>query len=102
MSQKVVFFAHVGMCNAAYILARATVGTSLYVSLHSFVLLFFFKRRRQTSCDVARLQLMSPMGLWPNSTPFFGAAAFCTTKIDRFRAQAIDHSVLFSLYQFIN
>ena len=22
------------------------------------------------------------MGLWPNSTPFFGAVAFCTTKID--------------------
>ena len=35
------------------------------------------------------------MGLSRNSTPFFGAAAFCTTKIDRFRARAIDHSVLF-------
>ena len=29
---------------------------------------------------------MSPMGLWQNSTPFFGAAAFCTTKIYDFRA----------------
>ena len=40
---------------------------------------------------------MSLMGLWRNSTPFFGASAFCTTKIDRFRAQAIDNSVLFKL-----
>ena len=43
-------------------------------------------RRRQTSYDVARLRLMSPMDLWRNSIPFFGAAAFCTTKIDNFRA----------------
>ena len=26
------------------------------------------------------------MGLWRNSTPFFGAAPFCTTKIDDFMA----------------
>ena len=26
------------------------------------------------------------MGLWQNSTPFFGAAALCTTEIDGFRA----------------
>ena len=37
---------------------------------------------------------MTPMEPWRNSTPFFGAAAFCMTKIDRFRARAIDHSVL--------
>ena len=43
-------------------------------------------RRRQTSYDVARLLLMVPVALWQNSTPFFGAAAFCTTKIDDFRA----------------
>ena len=43
-------------------------------------------RRRQTSYDVARLRLMAPMGLWRNSTTFFGAAALCTTKIDGFRA----------------
>ena len=45
---------------------------------------FYFERRRQTSYNVARLRLMSPMGLWRNSTPFFGAAALCTTKIDGF------------------
>ena len=29
---------------------------------------------------------MSPIGLWRNSTPYFGAAALCTTNIDDFRA----------------
>ena len=39
-------------------------------------------RRRQTSYDVARLLLMVPIEPWRNSTPFFGAVAFCPTKID--------------------
>ena len=43
-------------------------------------------RRRQTLYDVARLLLMVPIELWRNFTPDFGAAAFCTTKIDDFRA----------------
>ena len=43
-------------------------------------------RRRQTPYDVARLHLIVPMEPWQNFTPFFGAAAFCTTKIDDFRA----------------
>ena len=43
-------------------------------------------RRRQTSYDVARLLLMVPIEPWQNSTPFFGAATFCATKIDDFRA----------------
>ena len=43
-------------------------------------------RRRQTSYDVARLLLMVPIELWQNSTIFFGAAAFCTSKIEDFRA----------------
>ena len=30
--------------------------------------------------------LMVPIESWQNSTPEFGAAAFCTTKIDDFRA----------------
>ena len=47
---------------------------------------FIFGQCRQTLCDIARLCLMSPMGLWRNSTPFSGAAAFCTTKYDDFRA----------------
>ena len=42
-------------------------------------------RRRQTSYDVARLPLMLPIEPWRNSTPLFGAVAFCTTKIDNFR-----------------
>ena len=43
-------------------------------------------RRRQTSYDVARLLLMVRIELWRDSTPVFGAAAFCTTKIEDFRA----------------
>ena len=39
-------------------------------------------RRLQTSYDVARLLLMVPIEPWRNSTPFFGAVAFCTTKND--------------------
>ena len=46
-------------------------------------------RRRKTSYDVARLILMVPSEPWQNSTPFFGAAAFCTTKIDDFRASSM-------------
>ena len=36
---------------------------------------------------------MAPMGLWPNSTPIFGAAALCTTKIDGFRASVTSTSM---------
>ena len=42
-------------------------------------------RLRETSYDVARLLLMVPLEPWRNSIPVFGAAAFCTTKIDDFR-----------------
>jgi len=42
-------------------------------------------RRPQTSYGVARLLLMVPIDPWRNSTPLFGAEAFCTTKIDDFR-----------------
>ena len=42
-------------------------------------------RRRQTSYDVARLLLMAPIDPWQNSTPVFGAVAFCTTNIEDFR-----------------
>ena len=30
---------------------------------------------------------MTPMDFWGNSSPFFGAAAFCMTKIDDFRKE---------------
>ena len=43
--------------------------------------------RRQTFYDIARLLLMVPIKPWQNSTPFFGAAAFCTSKIEDFRRQ---------------
>ena len=43
-------------------------------------------QRRQTSYDIARILLMVPFEPWENFTPFFGAAAFCTTEIDNFRA----------------
>ena len=42
-------------------------------------------RRRQTSHDVARLLLMAPIDPWWNSTPVFGAVAFCATNIKDFR-----------------
>ena len=65
--------------------------TSLFVWLRPSVSQCIFilsdvARRRQTLYNVARLHLMSPVGLWRNSTPFFGAEPFCTTKIDDFRA----------------
>ena len=42
-------------------------------------------RRREASYDVARLLLMAPIDPWRNSTPVFGAVAFCTTNIEDFR-----------------
>ena len=42
-------------------------------------------RRREASYDVARLLLMAPIDPWRNSTPDFGAVAFCTTNIEDFR-----------------
>ena len=56
---------------------------------HSFFLSFriqLSRRRCQASYDVARLLLMAPIDPWRNSAPDFGAAAFCTTKIDDFKA----------------
>ena len=49
--------------------------------------------RRETSYDVARLLLMVPLEPWQNSTPIFGAAALCTTKIDGFRASVTSTSM---------
>ena len=51
-------------------------------------------RRRKTLCDVARLHLMVQLEPWQNSTPFFGAAAICTTKIDDFRASLLLTSLM--------
>ena len=42
-------------------------------------------QRPTLSYGVATLHLMTPMDFWRNSTPFFGAAALCTTKIEDFR-----------------
>ena len=42
-------------------------------------------RRRQMSYDVARLLRTAPIDPWQNSTPVFGAVAFCMTNIDDFR-----------------
>ena len=41
--------------------------------------------RRTSSYGVARLHLITPMDFWWNSTPFFGADAFCKTKTGDFR-----------------
>ena len=62
----------------------SSVSQSVSQSVSAFLFLGDVARRRQTSYDVARLRLMAPMGRWRNSTPFFGAAALCTTKIDGF------------------
>ena len=43
------------------------------------------RRRRVASYGVARLLLMAPIDPWRNSTPDFGAVAFCTTNIEDFR-----------------
>ena len=37
------------------------------------------------SHDEARLLQVVSLEPWQNSTPFFGAAAFCTTKIGNFK-----------------
>ena len=37
-------------------------------------------RRRHQSYNMARPHLMAPMNVWQNSTPSFGAKAFCITK----------------------
>ena len=39
-------------------------------------------KHHQSSFYVDRLHLMAPMDLSQNSVPFFGAVAFCLTKID--------------------
>ena len=51
-------------------------------------------RRRGTSHDIARLLLMVSLEPWRNSTPFFGAAAFCTTKIGDFRTSSTLSSLM--------
>ena len=59
-------------------------------SIRTFVCLLcvcprFSRRRRETSYDAARLLPMAPIDPWRNSTPDFGAVAFCTTNIEYFR-----------------
>ena len=39
-----------------------------------------------------RLVLVAPLNCWQNSTPFFGAVAFCTMKIDDFRTLFITNN----------
>ena len=40
------------------------------------------------SYNVARILLMTPIVPWQNFTPFLGAAAHCSTKIDNFIRQS--------------
>ena len=44
--------------------------------------------------DIARLLLMVPLEPWQNSTPFFCAAAFCTTKNGDFRTSSTLSSLM--------
>ena len=55
------------------------LGVTVYVSPK------FFYSTAGTPRDVARLVLMAPIDAWQNSTPVFGAVAFCTTNIKDFR-----------------
>ena len=61
------------------------VSQSVSQSVCAFLFFCDAARRRQTSYDVARLLLMAPIDPWRNSTPVFGAVAFCTTNIEDFR-----------------
>ena len=49
--------------------------------------------RKKILYDVARLLLMVPLEPWRNSSPIFGVAALCTTKIDGFRASVTSTSM---------
>ena len=42
-----------------------------------------FRWRWMSSYNVPRLHLMKPIDFWCNYTPFLGAAAFCTTNIQK-------------------
>ena len=77
-----------------YLALCLTLSVSQLVSplVSAFLFLSDVARRRQTSCNVARLRLMPPMGLWRNSTPVFGAVAFCTTNIKDFRTPLMSTS----------
>ena len=71
-------------------LARATVGTSLYVSLCvSSSVPFCFCLHRATSYGVARLVEIAPLDCWRNSTRFLCKASFCTMKTDHLRPQLL-------------
>ena len=61
----------------------------LYVCLSCHIFCGDAAQHRQTSYDIARLLLMAPIDPWRNSTPVFGAAALCATKIDDFRASSM-------------
>ena len=49
-----------------------------------------YRRRHQKSYDVSRR--MAPIEPWRNSTPIFGAVAFCTTNIEDFRTSLMSTS----------
>ena len=63
----------------------SSVSQSVSQSVSAFLFLGDVARRCQTSYDVARLRLMAAIDPWRNSTPHFGAVAFCTTNIEDFR-----------------
>ena len=60
-------------------------------------MLYDVARCRTASYDVARLLLMVPIDPWRNSTPDFGAVAFCTTNIKDFRTPLTSTSSTISL-----
>ena len=64
-------------------LARATKGTSLYVWVRQLVSqwVFIFGQCCQTSWKVARLRLMSQMGLWGKFYPIFWWSSLLYEKI---------------------
>ena len=64
-----------------YLRQLQSVSLTQYIRPPVPVSLIDVARRCQSSHDIARLDLTAQMGFWQNSTPFFGAAAFCMTKI---------------------
>ena len=75
---------HEMFLSSTYVVSLGPTSRNLYLSFFlSFILYPTFKA---TPRDVARRRTIAgPIDPWRNSTPDFGAVAFCTTNIDDFR-----------------
>ena len=89
--------------SSAYVVSPGPRSQNSFYLFFCFSFYFFFlsfciqfsgdaARRRQASYDIATLLLMAPIDPWRNSTPIFGAVAFCTTNIEDFRTPLTSNS----------